>query len=220
VNAPRPVPPADAAPLIIFGGSFDPPHAGHAHIARHALRAAGPLAWMIFVPAARSPFKRDAPAASDDARVAMLRLMLEHEPRCSVWTDELERTAKGHASYTIETTERLGLLFPGRPIRLLMGADQAVALHRWRDATRLLVLAAPMIACRDDAATTREELAASLRNSGAWTDSQLERLASACFACPLIEASSTRIRASPTGAGTLLHPAVSRYIEEHGLYGA
>ena len=65
-----------------------------------------------------------------------------------------------------------------------------------------------------------DQLAASLRNSGAWTDSQLERLASACFACPLIEASSTRIRASPTGAGTLLHPAVSRYIEEHGLYGA
>lgn len=216
---PRPVPPVDAAPLILFGGSFDPPHAGHAHIARHALRAAGPLAWMIFVPAARSPFKREAPAASDRARVEMLRLMLEQEPRCSLWTDELERTAEGQASYTIETAERLGSLYPGRPLRLLMGADQAVAFHRWKDAARLLDLAAPMIACRDDAATTREELAATLRGTGAWTQAQLARLDAGCFACPLIDASSTRIRASTNPAGELLHPAVSRYIEDHRLYG-
>ncbi|MFZ4430963.1 MAG: adenylyltransferase/cytidyltransferase family protein, partial [Phycisphaerales bacterium] len=59
----EPPPPPDAAPLVLFGGTFDPPHLGHAHIARHALAASGPHAWILFVPAARSPLKTDAPAA-------------------------------------------------------------------------------------------------------------------------------------------------------------
>ncbi len=216
----EPAPPPDAAPLILFGGTFDPPHAGHAHIARHALAAASPQAWLLFIPAARSPFKSAGPAVSDDARVAMLRLMLADQPRCSLWRDELVRTPAGQASYTIDTVRRLRDLAPGRPLRLLIGADQALSFHRWKDAPTLLDLAPPLIACRDDAAATRDALAISLRDLASWTPRQLERLQEGCFACPLVDASSTRIRADVENARAMLHPAVHAYIREHGLYGA
>lgn len=218
MTPPTPLPPADAAPLILFGGSFDPPHLGHAHIASHALRASGPHAWLIYIPAARSPFKQDAPAAPVHARVEMLRLMLAEEPRCSLWQDELERTPPGQACYTIDTVRRLLETLPGRPLRLLIGADQAVSFHRWKDAATLLDLAPPLIACRDDAAATRETLMASLRDARAWTPAQLQHLEAGCFACPLIDASSTRIRAAVDKAGAMLHPKVAAYIRERGLY--
>lgn len=220
MTPPMPMPPPDAAPLILFGGSFDPPHLGHAHIARHALHASGPHAWLIYVPAARSPFKADSPAAPDDARVEMLRLMVAAEPRCSLWLDELERTPAGQASYTVDTVRRLGEAFPGRPLRLLIGADQAVSFHRWKEAATLLDLAPPLIACRDDAAATREALIETLRAGHAWTPSQLERLDTGCFACPLVDASSTRIRADIRHAATMLHPAVHAYALARGLYSA
>lgn len=220
MTLPEPMPPAEAAPLLLFGGSFDPPHRGHVHIARHALLAAGPAAWLVYCPAARSPFKANAPVASDAARIEMLGLMLADEPRCSLWRDELERTTPGQASYAIDSVRRLAERFPGRPLRLLIGADQAVAFHRWKDAATLLELAPPLIACRDEAAATREALTASLRATGAWTSEQIERLAAGCFACPLIEASSTSIRAAAGEAGDLLHPAVAAYVRSHGLYAA
>jgi len=218
MTLPVPLPPADGGPLLLFGGSFDPPHRGHLHIARHALLAAGPAAWLIYAPAARSPFNAKAPAASDAARIEMLTLMLADEPRCSLWRDELERTPPGEAGYAIDSVRRLAERFPGRPIRLLIGADQAVAFHRWKDAATLLELSPPLIACRDDAAATREALTASLRATGAWTSEQIERLSAGCFACPLIDVSSTRIRAAANQAGDVLHPAVAAYIRSHGLY--
>ncbi len=218
MTIPTPMPPPDAAPLILFGGSFDPPHLGHAHIARHALHASGPHSWLIYVPAARSPLKTDSPAASDAARLDMLRLMLATEPRCSLWADELERTPRGEASYTIDTVRRLGARFPGRPLRLLIGADQAVAFHRWKEAAALLDLSPPLIACRDEAAATRAGLVATLRATSAWTSVQLELFESGCFTCPLIDASSTRIRAAILDSEAMLHPTVMAYIRERGLY--
>lgn len=216
----EPPPPAEGAPLILFGGTFDPPHLGHAHIARHALAAASPHAWILFIPAARSPFKTAGPAASGDARVAMLRLMLADQPRTSLWRDELDRTPPGHAGYTIDTVRRLRDLVPGRPLRLLIGADQALSFHRWKDAPTLLDLAPPLIACRDEAAATRDALAASLRDVASWTPSQRQRLEEGCFACPRVDASSTRLRADIGHARAMLHPAVEAYIREHRLYGA
>ncbi|MCW5776185.1 MAG: hypothetical protein KIS87_07100 [Phycisphaeraceae bacterium] len=61
---PMPVP-ADAPGVLLFGGTFDPPHRGHtepAAAARDAMMPPG--SWLVFVPAARSPHKSAAPATS------------------------------------------------------------------------------------------------------------------------------------------------------------
>src|SRR5438445_2096203 len=62
----------------IYGGSFDPVHHGHLILAREA-REALDLEKVIFVPAAVSPFKGRAAAASGDMRLKMLQAAIESE---------------------------------------------------------------------------------------------------------------------------------------------
>jgi nicotinate-nucleotide adenylyltransferase len=188
--------PPNASPLIIFGGTFDPPHRGHAEIARHALAAAGPAAWVLLTPAARSPFKQTQPIASDSDRIAMTRLLAAGEQRMSVWTDEIDRASDGAPSFMIDTVRRLHSVRPPAALRLLIGADQAAAFHRWREAPELLRLAPPLIACRVDGGATREQLRAGFEASGAWTADQAALLAAGVFECPLINISSTAVRAA------------------------
>ena len=62
----------------IYGGSFDPIHHGHLILAREA-REDLDLEKVILVPAAVSPLKRRAAAASGDMRLKMLRAAIEGE---------------------------------------------------------------------------------------------------------------------------------------------
>ena len=79
----------------MFGGSFDPPHLWHTKIASAARRQVfGPKGVVVFVPAARSPHKKHGPVASDEDRVAMLRLATRRMKRCVIWTDEIDRRGR------------------------------------------------------------------------------------------------------------------------------
>ncbi|HZW06641.1 MAG TPA: adenylyltransferase/cytidyltransferase family protein, partial [Phycisphaerales bacterium] len=99
--------------VVVYGGSFDPPHKGHVHLpllaARHLERQLDEEkgVWVLYVPAARSPHKGSGPSATDAQRVEMLSLAVSHLPRFAVWSDELDRSIPGHPSYTVETLRRL-----------------------------------------------------------------------------------------------------------------
>ena len=67
----------------LFGGSFDPPHSGHLHVARAARGRFG-LDRVVFVPAAEPPHKVGRRLASGSDRLAMLQLLLAGEPGCEV----------------------------------------------------------------------------------------------------------------------------------------
>lgn len=128
----------------VFGGSFDPVHNGHLAIAQAALETV-PLDRVIFVPARRSPLKDAEPTASEAERSAMLELATRDEPRFSVSRVELDRPAP---SYTVDTLEVLagqGRLF------LILGADAARDLPRWRDPERIRRLATIVVARRPGA---------------------------------------------------------------------
>src|SRR5215468_8846275 len=89
--------------LGLFGGSFDPPHEGHLHVARAARGRFG-LDRVVFVPAAEPPHKPGRELAPGADRMAMLRLLLEGEPRCETCGLELVR---GGRSFTIDTVRAL-----------------------------------------------------------------------------------------------------------------
>jgi nicotinate-nucleotide adenylyltransferase len=257
-----PVPLADASGqvpptlrrILVLGGSFDPPHHGHVQlplVVRQAIeRAAGAPAsvHLLIVPAARSPHKLAGPAASDDDRLTMLALATQHLPRVSVWTDELDRAQLDRAqprepSYTIDTLERMKAwlgspdapAFPLGPpsISLLIGADQALAFHRWKAARELLGRFAPVVMLRSEpgqpgAATQRELLHALARVTGpegsaAWDDDDLARWANAIVPVGAIDVSSTRLRAALIEGddallARMLDPLVLKHIRERGLY--
>src|SRR5438093_11806454 len=72
----------------IYGGSFDPVHHGHLILAREA-REALDLEKVIFVPAAVSPCKERAAAASGDMRLKMLQAAIESEEGFAIDNCEL-----------------------------------------------------------------------------------------------------------------------------------
>lgn len=217
--------PAGCQTIILVGGTFDPVHLAHTSLPQ-AARTAAHLddACLLYVPAARSPFKADAPRASDADRIAMLKLAIADIPISSLWTDEIDRAHATHSpSYTIDTLHRLrSLVAPTVQLRLLLGADQAASFHKWREPRAILSLAPPLVILRGSDSDT---LASSLKASGFWNAQELEAWSASVVAIPLSPISSTLIReslASPDPSKTdlteQLDPAVLRYIQFKGLY--
>lgn len=201
--------PSEARTLIVFGGTFDPPHWGHVKPVVEARELAGLQdAWLVYVPAARSPHKERGPVFSDVQRAELLRLALEGVERVAIWTDELDRAgaqaggkAGGQATYTIDTLRRLERLRPSARLRLAIGADQALALHRWREPRELVRVAPPLIMGRGGVESSRENLITQLRGVGFWSEEELNKLASGVVAVRPVTASATAIRAALAAGG-------------------
>jgi nicotinate-nucleotide adenylyltransferase len=192
--------------IILFGGTFDPPHRAHFTLAARALEV-HPQAALLFVPAARSPHKSAAPLATDDQRMAMLQagiLDAGLQSRAAVWDVELERAATGGGpSYFVDTVRQARALTPASTrLFFVLGSDQVAAFDRWREPHEILSLADPIVLLRrvhDDATPLH---AFPEFGSAALTGQ------------PLLEVSSTQIRelltADPAdpSLGSLLTPGV------------
>jgi nicotinate-nucleotide adenylyltransferase len=112
----------------IYGGSFDPIHHGHLILAREA-REALDLEKVIFVPAAMSPFKGRAAAASGDMRLKMLHAAIEDEQEFAIDDCELLRPPP---SWTIDTVLEIRQRETDSEIYLLIGEDNVATLDRWQ----------------------------------------------------------------------------------------
>jgi nicotinate-nucleotide adenylyltransferase len=207
--------------VIVFGGTFDPPHRAHIELPRAVRNVAGADA-LLYIPAAQSPLKRAAPGASADERLEMLRLALADDPRSLVTTIELDRG--GAASFTIDTLRSLAAQFgPHVTMRLLIGADQAAEFHRWREPREIINLAEPLVMLRVPA-----ESWDALRGRMAvhWTDAETGQWGRRVVSVPTLDVSATRIRemlsmgAPDADFEGLLPRPVLAYIRHRGLYGA
>lgn len=230
---------ADApAFILVFGGTFDPPHVGHVELPRRVRdeleRSAGVSGrgWIVYVPASRSPHKADAPIASDADRVAMLNLALDGVARAAVWTDEVDRSQRAgpnvEPSYSVQTLRRArewlddhGL--SGVPLRLLIGADQALSFHKWRDPRDIMRLASPVVMVRSGSGADAAALARGLEATGFWTADALDKWASGVVNVGRIDVSATETRAALArgewaSAASSMHPDVLAYVRDRGLY--
>ena len=216
--------------VILFGGSFDPPHKAHIHlplvVRQQIERTLEGEAWLLLVPAARSPHKQGPPRATDAQRLEMLNLAAGHLPRTGVWTDELDRPSP---SFTIDTVQRLRRWLDEHSgenvtIRLLIGADQAAEFHRWREPRAILALARPLVLLREKA-SDQSSLLQQLEAAAFWTADELNQWGAGVVPVGLLPVSSTDVRDAFGSAGeeTLkrsLDTRVLAYIRAHGLYGA
>ena len=121
----------------LFGGSFDPIHHGHLIVAQAAADALG-LDQVRFVPAREQPFKAGQHLALPDVRARMVLLAIAGEPRFGLERAELDRPGP---SYTVDTLRLLRRREPGQRFALLVGADAARDLPKWREAEALPGLA-------------------------------------------------------------------------------
>lgn len=118
-------PPAKPGMCIgLLGGSFDPAHAGHAHITREALKRFDlDEVWWLVSPG--NPLKSRGPAALEE-RMARARNVMQH-PRVQI-TDLETRLG---TRYTYATLTQLMARYPGVRFVWLMGADNLASFHRW-----------------------------------------------------------------------------------------
>ncbi len=110
----------------LLGGSFDPPHAGHVHITKEALKRFGlDHVWWLVSPG--NPLKEHGPAPLPD-RLQAARAIMRH-PRVVVTDVE----ARLGTRYTAQTLVALHRRYSGVRFVWLMGADNLSQFHLWQD---------------------------------------------------------------------------------------
>ncbi len=216
--------------LLIYGGSFDPPHVAHVQLPRLARDRLGCDA-VAYIPAGRAPHKVDQVQTPATHRLAMTRLAVADDPRSLVLAVEAERDP-AVPSYTVDTLEWLAKQLPdGAAMRLLIGTDQMAIFDQWKSAGRIMELAEPVVMLRPlppapppevaevsevPTAPVSEEAALSCVPAGE-RDAWRGRL----LALPPVAVSSTDIRrrvAAGEPIAGLVPPAVADYIVKHRLY--
>lgn len=131
------------SPMGIFGGTFDPIHYGHLRTAFEMLQALR-FEEVRFMPCG-SPPHRDAPVASAELRLEMVRVATEGQQGFSVDDRELHREGP---SYSVDTLTALRGEFPERPLALIIGMDAFLGLPKWYQWRDILQLAHIVVAHR------------------------------------------------------------------------
>jgi nicotinate-nucleotide adenylyltransferase len=110
----------------LLGGSFDPPHEGHVHITKLALKFFNlSKIWWLVCP--ENPIKSVTPSDVNSRFLASKKIM-KHP---SVVITDLERKFK--TKYTFQTLIKLKKLYPSTKFVWLMGADNLINLHHWKN---------------------------------------------------------------------------------------
>lgn len=192
-----------AKKLGILGGTFDPIHLGHLHLAKCAKDGLN-LDKVLFIPAATSPFKEGKTLSFAD-RLTMTAIAVADEPDFEVSAIEALREGKSYTYDTILTLKRMYLAWE---IYFLSGADALDNFARWYNWRWILkncylaVFSRPGYELKLAQELAEDELA---KEKILLLNTEKE-----------LDISSTVLR---EGRGDeYLPPAVKRYITEHKLY--
>lgn len=198
--------------LAVFGGTFDPPHVGHAALARAVLDEDCADA-VVFVPAPRPPHKSGAVAPFVE-RAAMVRLLAAGEPRFEVSVLEARRPGP---SYTVDTLRALrSERGAGVELRLVVGADSVWEIGAWREAPELFRLARFVVAPRPGFRLPGPgEVPEGLTEAQAET---IRRSPVLSVRCPVRSRDVRRKIRRGEDVADLLPGAVLRHVEARGLY--
>ena len=189
----------------VFGGTFDPPHAGHLAFAL-AAREQLELDEVLWMPAQRSPQKTEPPLSSGRDRFAMVGALASGHEGFAVSDLEIVR---GGQSYAVQTMAELSVARPA-DYWFLVGADALKNFSNWKQPDRLMRMCRLAVALRPP--HTRSDVLARLNPN---YESRIDFVD-----MPPQDASSTELRRRlESGLKPVwLDPNVLQYIEQHGLY--
>lgn len=140
----------------ILGGSFDPVHNGHIHMAVSACRSFH-LDEVWLVPAGHSPNKEERQMTPAAERLCMCELAVRQDARLFTSRIEIDAPEK---SYTYRTLEKLTEQYPAHKFFFLMGGDSLDYFDRWRRPERICALSTILVIPRDryDTAALEEKI--------------------------------------------------------------
>lgn len=194
----------------IYGGTFNPPHAGHIQAAKQAVTALN-LDKLVIVPTSIAPHKAiPQHSPTQRQRLEMLRIAAADCPKAEVSDIELNR---GGVSYTFQTVSELKERYPDAELILLMGSDMFLCFDQWKQPDDILKNVELGVFYRGSKGekTAVAENKAKLEQRGAKI-----RLVEN----DIVDISSTQLRRMLAFhcAGPFLPTGVAAYIREHGLY--
>lgn len=198
----------------IYGGTFDPPHAGHIAAAQAAMETLH-LDKLLLIPDAQPPHKQlPQGSATPQQRYDMTVLATASlGKRAEVSDMELRRAG---VSYTADTLAALRAQYPEDTLYLLMGSDMFLSLHTWRRPEDIIALAHIAPFSRET-----EDESAAFDAQKAYLEQHFAARVTVIPNPQVVEVSSTEIRArlARGQGGELLPPPVWGYIQRERLYG-
>lgn len=200
----------------IYGGSFDPVHAGHL-LAAETAREQARLDRVIFVPAAASPHKSGVALAPAADRLAMLTLATAGHDSFCVSPIELDR---GGQSYTIDTLVELARSHPRDTLVLILGPDALASFATWREPARIAALA-ELVPVERETLDDIAALAAAGGLAGVLGSEATSALVARRVSMPAIGIRATGIRAAVAAGRSIRYQTprgVERFIQTQGLY--
>ena len=135
--------------LGIYGGTFDPVHAGHIEIAERAY-AQHQLNKVLLIPANNPWLKSGFAISAFVHRYRMLEIATTGRPGLEVSDIEGRRSGP---TYTIDTVRQLQQDYPDAELVLILGEDAVETLPRWHQADELLKLCPVLVYPRSPAIT-------------------------------------------------------------------
>ena len=190
----------------IFGGTFDPVHAGHVALAQSFLDS-GLIDSLLVTLTPDAPHKQGQDKTSFDDRLAMLSLAFGEIDNAEVST--LERKLPS-PSYTLQTLEYLQNSYPDTVFYLCMGEDSLVQFHKWYKYKEILKRTDLIVAERPG--YNRDSVSDEILESAIIVDHEP------------VKASSTDVRQGlqeglyGTDKETEVPESVQKYIDEKELY--
>lgn len=195
--------------VLVFGGTFDPPHLGHMGLLKAALNAVQP-GKVLVIPASVPPHKAQS-ATPAPLRMQMCKCFLPLFENIEISDIEINRSGK---SYTFDTITQLEQENPGAQLYLCIGGDMLRTFTEWYRYKELLKMVTLVAMCRqNDEAEEAEQAAKVLVEEGGRV----------IFAKgQVVQLSSTQIRADIAAgkpeALSLVPPPADEIIKENGLY--
>jgi nicotinate (nicotinamide) nucleotide adenylyltransferase len=118
----------------IFPGSFNPVHIGHLAIANYLAEFDGfDEIWFLVTP--HNPLKKKRDLLNDELRLEMVKKSIEGYDKFQLCMIEWELP---QPTYTINSLQKLRMNYPEHTFELIIGSDNWLTFHRWKDFQMIL----------------------------------------------------------------------------------
>ena len=128
----------------ILGGTFDPPHIGHLHISKIAIKKLK-LNNLIWIIAKNNPFKKK-PELSTQTRIKLSKKITKHYKKISI--KYFDKKKKYENTYDllkfIKKKNKKNKIF------FLIGADNLIKFHKWKKWKKIPELAKIVVFAREN----------------------------------------------------------------------
>lgn len=128
----------------LFGGSFNPAHEGHRHVAETARQRLG-LDRVIWLVSPQNPLKSRADTAPLSMRIAEIKPFIGPGDVISDFETQIG------ATYTLDTLRTLKTRYPGVHFVWIMGGDSLASFHRWRGWVQIMHMVPVVVVSRPGA---------------------------------------------------------------------